>query len=298
MPPEQSHVTFQYRNHVLTYLGLETDISARECDLLLALIQFQQRGGEYASKAKTADRIYCPGKETKTKTVDVILFRMKQQIAKVGIPFGIDTIHGVGIRRPVTPIELDPPVEAPREFVLPAYALPPLRELLKRCSDRPADAALSERVRGASPGRRDGGCSMSATSTKLRHDWRYGRVKPDNRLRVCMVCDARQATGNPPMKWPRTSRICPGSPQPRPELPAFVLALIRDLNATEARANFRVINGGAGPADEAAAFQRLGRQLATAPTSEGFAWVTRLLRLSAPHERLSTRVEEPPEVSA
>jgi hypothetical protein len=61
---------------------------------------------------------------------------------------------------------------------------------------------------------------------------------------------------------------------------AFLLAaeaLIRDMLADRARASFKVIDGGGAPADKGAAFHRLGRQLATTPTPEGFAWVARLL---------------------
>jgi hypothetical protein len=58
-------------------------------------------------------------------------------------------------------------------------------------------------------------------------------------------------------------------------------AFIRDHRAAQARASFKVIDGGCTPEADSAAFRRLGLQLAMAPSPEGFASVARLLAIHA-----------------
>lgn len=86
-------------------------------------------------KERLFGRVYGPDNDIDAKVTDVILCRLKQRMAKAGIPIVTCTIWGVGVRL-MTVIELNPPIEGPREIVLSVPALPPLRKLIPMLGNR------------------------------------------------------------------------------------------------------------------------------------------------------------------
>ncbi len=84
--------------------------------------------------------------ESGFKIIDVVLFRLRKSLGSAGIQCGIVRVWGAGLclGQPVTLI----PARSQR-VILEGVAITRLRELLRRCAGRPADALLAEYVRQA-----------------------------------------------------------------------------------------------------------------------------------------------------
>ena len=76
----------------------------------------------------------------------VRIHRLRRRLQALGTPLAVENLWGAGFRLSA-PVEIEPPYIPERTVPLPASAMQPLRELLRRCAKRTADAHLAERVR-------------------------------------------------------------------------------------------------------------------------------------------------------
>ena len=86
------------------------------------------------------------GPEDGIRAIDISLCRLRRRLQKAGIRDCIARILGEGLCLTV-PVEVMPPAD--RQVVFEGQAITRLRELLRRCADRPADAGLAEQIRAA-----------------------------------------------------------------------------------------------------------------------------------------------------
>ena len=82
------------------------------------------------------------------RALDVKICRMRRRLKQAGIRECIATVYARGVQLTV-PVELVPAPPKQREVVFTGPGITHLRELLRRCGDRPADAELAEQVRQA-----------------------------------------------------------------------------------------------------------------------------------------------------
>ena len=129
------------QQNVLFCAGKTCHLTPLEADLIQVLAS---RQGYCLHKEWIFRRMYGPDTETGAKVVDVILCRLRRKLRRGEIDLDIRTYWGNGIVLN-EPLDIFPP-QATLDVIMSASVLPILRELLRRCADRPADAALAERA--------------------------------------------------------------------------------------------------------------------------------------------------------
>jgi hypothetical protein len=116
-------------------------LGRREAEMLQVLAS---RPGQCMHKEWIIRGMYGADNDATVKTIDVVLCRVRQRLARGGIDLALVGYRGSGLC-PGEPIRVGP-APPTHGVIIRASALPILRELLRRCSDRPADAALAEQA--------------------------------------------------------------------------------------------------------------------------------------------------------
>ena len=144
-PADATQIVFNHETRIVTDGPASTQLSRRQAAVFGFLVA---RYPCVASADAILAAVYADSApETGKYVIHVHLCRLRRCLREAAIRDCITGIWGAGWHL-AEPVALVPGTKS-RQVVFEGAAITRLRELLRRCADRPADAGLAEQVRAA-----------------------------------------------------------------------------------------------------------------------------------------------------